>query len=288
MNVILGFIVFGVALGMKLSDFTKVIQYPKAALIGLTTQFVIFPFLTYCLALILNPAPSIALGMILVASCPGGNISNFMTQYAKGNAALSISMSGISTLAATVMTPLNMGIWGGLYASQTNLLQSFKLDFLSMFWIIFTLLIVPTAVGLWLTKISPSLSTRLKKPMQYFSILAFVAFVVIATYANWEYFLKYYYVFFSVVILHNVVSISSGYGIASFFKLSESDRRAVSIEVGIQNSGLGLIIIFNEFQGLGGMAIIAAAWGIWHIIAGLSLVKFWRNKPLKLTPSVTT
>lgn len=281
MNIILGFIVFGVALNMTFSDFTDVFRRPKAALIGLLTQFIVFPFLTYCLARLINPAPSIAMGMILIASCPGGNISNFMTHYAKGNAALSVSMSGISTAAATIMTPLNMSLWGGLYISKSEMITDFDLDFWNMFYIIFTLLIIPTIAGLLVTKKYPSFALRAKRPMQYFSIVVFMAFVVVATYGNWDYFLDYYYIFFTVVILHNLMSLISGYSIATFFGLGEYDKRAVTIEVGIQNSGLGLIIIFNEFNGLGGMAIVAAAWGIWHIVAGLSLAYFWRYRPLQ-------
>lgn len=280
MNIILGFVVFGVALNMKVSDFTNVFKNPKAAFLGLGTQFFIFPMLTYFLALLINPAPSVAMGMILVASCPGGNISNFITQYARGNAALSVSMSGISTAAATTMTPLNMSFWGGLYVKNTGLLKEFSLNFWDMFIIIFTLLIIPTILGLLTTKHFPRSALKLKVPMQYLSILFFIGFVLIATIGNWEYFKKYYYIFFSIVIIHNLLSLLSGFTLASLFKLNEADKRAVTIEVGIQNSGLGLIIIFNEFDGLGGMAIVAAAWGIWHIIAGLSLASYWRNRQI--------
>lgn len=278
MNIILGFVVFGVALNMKIRDFTDVFKNPKPALIGLATQFLIFPMLTYLLALAIRPAPSIAMGMILVASCPGGNISNFLTQYARGNAALSVSMSGVSTAMATLMTPLNMSLWGGLYAAHSGLLKQFSLNFWDMALIIFTLLIVPTIAGLITTRYFPKTSIRLKSTMQYLSILFFLGFVFIATVGNWEYFRQYYYIFFSIVIIHNLLSLISGYSLATLFGLNEADRRAVTIEVGIQNSGLGLIIIFNEFDGLGGMAIVAAAWGIWHIIAGLSLAGYWRLK----------
>jgi len=173
MNAILGFIVFGVALNMKPKEFAQVAKYPKAAVLGLTTQFLIFPFLTYCLAILLKPAHSIALGMILVASCPGGNISNFFTQFARGNAALSISMSGISTAAATIMTPLNMSLWGGLYLVNSDLMSDFSLNFWNMFWIVFSLLVLPTILGLWVTKLFPNFAAKAKKPMQRLSILIF-------------------------------------------------------------------------------------------------------------------
>lgn len=280
MNVILGFVVFGVALNMKLDDFTAIMKKPKPALIGLATQFFIFPALTYLLALLLQPSPSIAMGMLLIASCPGGNISNFLTQYANGNAALSVSMSAVSTAAASFMTPLNMSFWGGLYIAQSGVVKSFELSFYDMFIIIFTLLLVPTIVGLWVAHQYPKVANRLKKPMQLASMVFFIAFVVIATVSNWSYFLEYYYIFFSIVIIHNLISIATGYSIAKVSGLSQFNIRAVTLEVGIQNSGLGLIIIFNEFDGLGGMAIVAAAWGIWHIVAGLSIASYWRKKTI--------
>ena len=280
MNIILGLIVFGVALNMQLTDFKEVARNPKAAAIGLTSQFFIFPALTYLLVLILQPIPSIALGMILIASCPGGNLSNFLTHYARGNAALSVSMSAISTAAATVMTPLNMAFWGGLYVSNSQDLDPVNLSFLNMLIIVVTLLIAPTIAGMLMKHKLPKVANRLKGPMQNLSILFFLAFVVFATISNWDFFLQYYYIFFSVVILHNAISLSTGFTMASLFRLSNYDRRAVTIEVGIQNSGLGLIIIFNEFDGLGGMAIVAAAWGISHIVSGLSLARWWRGKAI--------
>jgi len=277
MNIILGLIVFGVALNMKVSDFREVLRNPKAAAIGLFSQFVLFPAITYVLVLILQPIASIALGMILIASCPGGNLSNFLTHYARGNAALSVSMSAISTASATIMTPLNMAFWGGLYLSGSKDVGSFELSFINMLTIVVTLLIIPTIAGMLINYKLPRLAKVLRTPMQRLSIIFFLGFVVFATYGNWDFFLEYYYIFFSVVILHNVLSLSTGYGMSTLFQLSDYDRRAVTIEVGIQNSGLGLIIIFNEFDGLGGMAIVAAAWGICHIVSGLTIARIWRG-----------
>lgn len=277
MNIILGFIVFGVALNMKVSDFREVLRNPKAAAIGLFSQFILFPAITFLLIQVLQPIPSIALGMILIASCPGGNLSNFLTHYARGNAALSVSMSAISTASATIMTPLNMAFWGGLYLSSAKDIGPINLSFVNMLTIVVTLLIVPTIVGMLINYKLPKIAKFLRLPMQRLSILFFLAFVVFATYGNWDFFLEYYYIFFSVVILHNLLSLSTGYGMASLFKLSDYDKRAVTIEVGIQNSGLGLIIIFNEFDGLGGMAIVAAAWGICHIVSGLTIAHLWRG-----------
>ena len=280
MNIILGLIVFGVALNMNVSDFKEVARNPKAATIGLISQFFIFPALTYLLVLVLQPIPSIALGMILIASCPGGNLSNFLTHYARGNAALSVSMSAISTAAATLMTPLNMAFWGGMYVSSSQDLDPVNLSFINMLIIVVTLLIAPTIAGIWMKSKLPKLADKLKGPMQNLSVIFFLIFVLFATISNWNFFLDYYYIFFTVVILHNAISLLTGFSMASLFRLSDYNRRAVTIEVGIQNSGLGLIIIFNEFDGLGGMAIVAAAWGISHIVSGLGIARWWRRTPV--------
>jgi len=113
-NIAIGLMMFGVALELKLEDFKRIILSPKAPVIGLVAQFMFLPALTFLLTLILRPQPSIALGMILVAACPGGNLSNIITYLAKGNCAVSISMTAVSTAAAVVMTPLNLALWGGV------------------------------------------------------------------------------------------------------------------------------------------------------------------------------
>lgn len=277
MNVILGLIIFGVALDLDVKDFQQVRRHPRAAIIGLCTQFLLFPFLTFCLAWLLEPQPSIALGMILIASCPGGNVSNYLTHYACGNTALSVSMSSIATLICTLMTPLNVALWGGLYLRHSEDIQ-FSISFWSMASIVLTILIVPTTLGMLLRRYRPALAAGLRRLLQPLSLVFFIGFVAVALYANWDYFLRYYYIFFSVVILHNLLSIGLGYGISSLAGMTDRDRRAVTLELGIQNSGLGLIIIFSEFDGLGGMAIIAAAWGIWHLVAGISLASYWRYR----------
>lgn len=282
MNVILGLIILGVALDLRVDDFRQVLRHPKSAIIGLLAQFLLFPFLTFCLALILRPAPSIALGMILVASCPGGNVSNYLTNLAGGNAALSVSMSSIATIICTIMTPLNVSIWGNLYMQQEESVQAFSISFWSMLSIVMTILVIPTMIGIMIRQYKPLWADYMKRVLQPLSFLFLVAFVLIALYGNWDFFLEYYYIFFSIVILHNVLSLLIGYGIGSLSDLPPGDIRAVTLELGIQNSGLGLIIVFSEFGGLGGMAIIAAAWGVWHLIAGLSLANYWRRRPIKI------
>jgi BASS family bile acid:Na+ symporter len=144
---------------------------------------------------------------------------------------------------------------------------------------VFLLLGLPLALGLAVSHYWPRFTARAQKPMKYFSLAFFLLFVLLALAANWQYFLHYVGIVVGVVFLHNASALATGYGLAFAVKLPERDRRAVSIECGIQNSGLGLILIFNFFDGLGGMAVVAAWWGIWHIVAGLSLATIWSRRP---------
>ena len=280
LNFIIGLVMFGVALDLKVSDFKAVLVTPKPVLIGLAGQFVLLPAFTFLLVLAIKPAPSIALGMMLVAACPGGNISNFLTHYARGNTALSITMTAISTAVAIVMTPLNLSLWGGLNPETAKILRIVALDPLDMLLAVFLLLGLPMAVGMWVGHRFPNFVDKAHKPVKIFSLVVFGLFVIGALAANWRYFLDFVGFVVFAVFLHNALALSTGYFAAKAAGLPERDRRAVSIEVGIQNSALGLILIFNFFDGLGGMAIVTAWWGIWHIISGLTVATFWsRRKP---------
>lgn len=281
LNLILAVVIFGVALDLTVEDFRRVARAPRAVVIGLLAQFLLLPALTWLLVMTLRPAPSLALGMFLVAACPGGNISNFLAHFAGGNAALSVSMSAVSTAAAMVMTPLNFAFWGSLYAPAAPLMQTIALDPVNMASLIAIVLLIPLGLGLLLAHRKPALAARAVKPMKVFSLLVFLVFVLAALAANWQNFINYIGWVIGIVIAHNLIALAGGYGAARAARLPPADARAVSLEIGIQNSGLGLVLIFNFFDGNGGMALIAAAWGIWHLISGLSLAGFWARRPVE-------
>jgi len=268
-NIAIGLMMFGVALDLKLEDFKRIIISPKAPGIGLVAQFMFLPALTFLLTLILRPQPSIALGMILVAACPGGNLSNIITYLAKGNCAVSISMTAVSTAAAIVMTPLNLALWGGLNPDTAEILRKVSLSPVDVFSTIFLILGIPLVLGLTLSRIFPALADKVRKPFKIFSLVFFMVIVCGALAANWSIFLKVVGLVMLIVLLHNALALNLGYWSGRLCRLDERDSRAVCIEVGIQNSALGLVLVFNFFEGLGGMAILVAWWGIWHIIAGL-------------------
>lgn len=283
MNITLAFIMFGVALEIDLKNFKQIITKPKSLITGVISQFFLLPLLTFMLVLILEPTPAVALGMILVASCPGGNISNFISSMAKANIALSVSMTAVATLGAIFMTPINFAFWGGLYAKSHPLLRPIEIDPIQMFQTVFIILGVPLIIGILFAKKFPELTHKIKKPIKILSILIFAGYVFAALSNNFSYFLKYIHLIAFIVLIHNALALLTGFTFSTILKIPRRDRRSISIETGIQNSGLGLVLIFNpklfppELE-LGGMAFIAAWWGIWHIIAGMGIASLWSRK----------
>jgi BASS family bile acid:Na+ symporter len=270
----------GVSLELRPADFKRIFISPKAPSIGLGAQFILLPGFTFLLTLVLRPTPSMALGMILIAACPGGNLSNIITYLARGNAAVSVSMTAVSTAAAIIMTPLNLSLWGSLNPATAPILRQVSLNPIDVFTTIVLILGIPLTIGMILSHIFPHLIEKIRKPFKIASFIIFIGFVGAALSANWQIFLRVIGLVVFGVFLHNALALSIGYWFARLFRLEERDSRAVSIEVGIQNSALGLILIFNFFEGLGGMAIVAAWWGIWHIISGLTMALYWSRRPL--------
>ena len=285
MNITLAIIMFGIALDLKLEQFKKVLYNPKSLIVGIISQFILMPGFTFILVKLINPTPAIALGMILVAACPGGNISNFMSHIAKANTALSISLTAFADIGALFLTPLNFAFWGGLYLKSSPLLRQLEIDPLQMFQTVFILLGIPLILGIWFSRKFPKITKKIVKPFRIFGLVAFLGFIAAAFSSNVDHFVKYIPPIFLIVLIHNIVALLTGFSFASLWKLPRSDRRSITIETGIQNSGLGLILIFNpkifppELE-LGGMAFIAAWWGIWHIISGLTIAGLWSRKAL--------
>ena len=280
LNAVIGLMMFGMALDLTLDDFKRIIQSPKAPAIGLLTQFVLLPAFTFLLTLIINPLPSMALGMILIGSCPGGNFSNIMTYLAKGNAAVSVSMTAVSTAAAIFMTPLNVALWGSLNPATEPILRRVSLNPWDVFTTIFVILGVPLFLGIMVSSLWPRLVEKVRSVFKVLSVVVFLGVLALALSANWSIFLRVIGLVVLIVLVHNALALSLGYSAGRLAGLPARDTRAVTIEVGIQNAALGLILIFDFFNGLGGMAIIAAWWGIWHIIAGLIIAFFWSRRPI--------
>lgn len=296
LNVVLALVMFGVALGIKPATFIDIIRNPKSIITGIVCQLVLLPALTLVLIMCLGNfiSPMIALGMILVASCPGGNISNFITSLSRGNTELSVSLTAFNTAACVFTTPMNFSFWGGLYlkfAEKRMALPELDIPFWEIFKSIVILLGIPLVLGILCAQYLPKITAKIKKPFQYFSIAVFIVMVIAIFAGNFDAFMKCIKYIFLVVLIHNLLALGIGFGTSTALKLPYKDRRTVTIETGIQNSGLGLILLLNPaifpdsgaWANNGGMLVITAWWGVWHIISGLTLAYAWRVRGRKET-----
>ena len=298
-NIILAFVMFGVALGIKVRTFKNVFKKPTSVIIGLLAQWVALPALTCLLAIALNPiiTPMIAVGMILVASCPGGNMSNFLSAHSKGNIELSVSMTAITTVFASVITPLNFWFWGSHYLRFAEIkknIPELDIPFGDMLSQIILILGFPIVLGLIVSHYFPNFAKKLVKPTSVLSIILFVGMVVVSISQvlssfeqRWEVYAGIL-VCLLVVVIHNAMALSTGYFMGKATRVSVRDRRSLTIETGIQNSGLGLALLLNpaifppeQWKENGGMIIVTALWGIWHIVSGLSVATIFRRSPLE-------
>ena len=252
LNVCLGFLMFGVALDLKLSDFNYVLGNKRAVMTGLISQWVLLPLLTLILVWIFRPEYSIALGMILIASCPGGNVSNYAVHLSGANVALSVVLTMISTVFCALSTPF---IFAQLrkYIPEGNVGEIvFDISFVNMVSTIFQLILVPLILGYLCVKFFPIFTARIKGGIKKLSLLIFISFVIVAVAGNLENLKNYLGLVFFIVLIHNGLALGVGYYYASAaMRLPAPDAKAISIETGIQNSGLALILIFNFFDGMG-------------------------------------
>ena len=298
-NIILAFVMFGVALSIKLQTFKDIFKNPKSFLLGLFLQWFALPALTCLLAIVLNPfiTPMIAIGMILVASCPGGNMSNFLSAHSKGNIELSVSMTAVTTLFASIITPLNFWFWGSHYLRFAEIkrnIPELDIPFGDMLSQIILILGFPIVLGLIVSHYFPNFAKKLIKPTSVLSIILFIAMVTVSLSQvlssleqRWEVYAGIL-VCLLVVVIHNALALSTGYYGAKLARVPVRDRRSLTIETGIQNSGLGLALLLNptifppeQWKENGGMIIVTALWGIWHLVSGLTISTIFRRSPLK-------
>jgi len=278
LNICLAFIMFGVALDLKLSHFKLLAKEPKAAVVGLTSQLVLLPLLTIALIFVFQPPTSVALGMLLVSVCPGGNVSNFAVHLANGNVALSIFLTTFSTLLATVYMPFLFTWLTPIIPGGKAFQQAVYVSPGNMILTILQIIVIPLIIGMLTNHYLPKFTQMIRKTVRALSLVIFAGFVVFAILGNLENLKNYLHLVFLIVLTHNALALLSGYGFALLNRQSVYNARAISLETGIQNSGLALVIIFNFYDGLGGMALIAAWWGVWHLISASTMAFIWNNR----------
>ncbi len=287
LNVVLALIMLGIALDTAPSDFKAVARHPKPFVIAILAQLLLLPAVTFLLTLVLPVTASMALGMILVACCPPGNISQVLTHRAGGNVALSVSMTAVANPLYIIFLPLSVAFWGSLHPGARELLQTVALNPWQMLLDIFLIIGLPFAIGLLVRAKLPRLAARVQPGVKWFSLLALVGFIVVALIGNWSVFISVLGIIVLVVTIHDGVALALGYTTARLGGLATRERKAMTFEVGIRNAGLGLGLVFAFFGGLGGMAIVAGWWGIWDIVAGLIVATLWAAHTKRRTGAAT-
>jgi len=283
LNICLALIMFGVALGIKPEHFYQLRSDKKALATGLFSQYVLLPLLTMILIFVLSPSPDIALGMLLVAACPGGNASNFFSMLSKGNVALSVTLTAITSVFCFLVTPLNFFFWSSMVPGLSQRVQSFEISFWDLFLNMMVILLLPLVLGMTFAHFLPKLTGKISNAFRTLSILILISFIGVAFMNNFEVFKAHIFSVFWLVLLHNGLGLLSAYYLSSLLKNTEQVNRTVAIETGIQNSGLGLVLIFTFFQGDGSMALVAAWWGIWHLVSGFAFAYFMQRRKTQQT-----
>lgn len=278
LNIAMAFLMFSVALDVRPADFRKVADFPKSVGVGLLAQYLIFPLLTLGIIAVFQPPVSVALGMVLVSMCPSGNMTNFLVHFARANVALSVTLNAIIILSATFITPAGFLFWSKFVPDSAVLRQSFELNFADMAAIIIELIVLPLLLGMYLNEKNPGFVAKIRPWVQRLSLLIFFSILVIALFGNSDNLLNYLGFVFLLVAVHNAAALANGYWLGRIFRLPELDCRTLTFESGVHNTALGLILIFKFFGGLGGMALIAAWWGIWDLVTGMGLAWYWQRR----------
>ena len=265
-SILLGVIMFGMGLTLKLTDFKEVVKAPKAVLITVIAQYTIMPLISILLVWVFQLPAEIAIGVILLGCTPGGTSSNVMTYLAKGNVAVSIAATSIATLLAPVITPM-----------LTLLLASALLpvSFMDMFISIVQIVLIPVVLGVFVNYLLGERVEKVVGVLPLVSVIGIIGVIAAVVSNNVQNIIETGLLIFAVVILHNLLGYAAGYLLGKMLNLKVQDQKAVSIEVGMQNSGLAATLATAHFSPLA--AVPGAIFSVWHNISG-SLVANWMSK----------
>jgi BASS family bile acid:Na+ symporter len=270
-------VMFSVALGLRVDDFTFLRDKPLLFAGGVLSQVVILPLVTFLLILALRPAASIALGMIVVACCPGGAVSNLLTYLSRGNVAVSVALTATSSLLAAILTPTSILFWSQAYEPTATLLRTLDVNPLIFIGQTTLLLAVPLVLGMLLAAKAPDVAARIKKRTTVLGVSVLICVIIYGIVYFFPVLFPALPLLGGIVVLHNALAFATGALAGKALSRLSATRRALTFEIGIQNSGLALVILLSQLKGLGGAAAIAAVWGVWHLIAGGLLAVFFRQ-----------
>ncbi len=281
LKIIIGLIMFGVALDLKIEDFRRLSQNLKPLLLGLLGHYILFPLLTYLMILVFGLRPSIALGLAMVSICPAGNLANLFSNTAKGNTAISVGVTSLTTLLAMFTMPVSLMFLGNLIPGANALLTEIQINTLEMLEGVFVIMGIPLIAGMALTKFNESLSSKLKKVLGKLSFVFLLVFIVGALVANFQHFMNYIHMIVGVVLAHSILAILTGIIISKAAGLNSFDMKGILFPISVKNTALGLALVFQFFHGMGGMALIVAWWGITQITMGILISTYFKKTTLE-------
>ena len=267
---LLALVMLGMGLTLSVKDFTGVLRYPKAVLVGVCAQFLVMPGLAWLLCRVFDLPPDLAVGVILVGACPGGTASNVMTYLARGNTALSVACTTVATLLAPVLTPFVF--W--LFASQW-----LQVDASAMFISVLQVVLLPIIVGLILKALLGHRVDHVAESMPLVSVIAIVLIVAAVVGGSKDRIIDSGLLIFGVVVLHNGLGYLGGLLAARLFRLPFYDAKAIAIEVGMQNSGLGATLAGLYFAASPIVAVPSAVFSFWHNVSGPILATWFASRP---------
>lgn len=278
--IMVGFLVFAVSLDLTWREFRRVLDGPKAPAIGLLAQFVILPAVAFGVGRLLAGTPSVAIGLLLVTCCPGGALSNYLTGVARGDVATSISMTAVSTVVCIVVTPLLFAFWASLNPETAELLRAIDLDPKRVVGVLMIMLVVPVAAGMLIRARAAARADKMRTWVRRFAMLVFGTVVVLVLGANLELLLRYAAMALTPIILTFAIAVGLGWGLARSVRLMAAERRAVAIEVAMQNVALAIAMAVAFFPSFAGVAVTSAMWGVVHLTLGTLLAAGWARVPL--------
>jgi len=277
-KVVVGLFLFGVALDIRIDDLRDVVRRPWVMVVGLVAQYAVAPGLAVLLTLALDVRGSVAIGMLLVACCPAGNLSNLLTHRARGDAALSISLTGLSNLLAVVLTPLAFAFWTALNPRASDLLRDVSMDPWAVLGEVALLIGLPFALGIFAAWRWPAMAARARKVVEPGALVLLLFVVVGGAAAQMDVLVNYLGLVVVPIVAHNALALAVGYATGRACRLPPAGVRAMTFELGVRNTALGVVLALGFFSDLGGVVFVAALWGLWDVATGLALATWWRRR----------
>lgn len=267
-NYLLMIVMFGMGLTMKLGDFAVVFRQPRDVIAGCLAQFIVMPLLAFGLGRVFGLSDELLVGVVLVGTCPGGTSSNVITYLSKGDTALSVGMTSINTLLAPFLTPM---------LTYLYLRTSVSVDVKAMFMSIIQVVIVPIGLGLLINKVFGNYTQKIRDALPSVSVTAICLIVAAIVSHNSEKIRATGLVIFAVVILHNILGYLCGYLVGIAFRMDLPRKKAVAIEIGMQNSGLATTLAGSAFPGMAMATVPGAIFSVWHNISGAVLAGIFQR-----------